>query len=108
MEDSEIVLSVSDQSQLSSLVSWVEATQLVQVQRTSGTPGAGQQGALDSLTLRGGSEALAAALKLLPDFMRAKRADFTMTATMDGAAYFLDLKNVTDITETLQRNLSVY
>jgi Effector Associated Constant Component 1 len=106
VEDSEIMLSVSDQAQLSSLVTWLEQTKRVQVVRTPGTPGAGEQGALDVLTVLGSSQVLITAITILPDFIRAKRSDFTVTATLNGEKYSLNAKNVKDVTETMKRILN--
>ena len=105
MEDSEIMLSVSDQAELSSLVRWLEPMKQVQVVRTPGTPGAGEQGALDVLTVLGSSQVLITAITILPDFIRAKRSDFKVPATLNGTEYSIDAKNVEDVTETMKRIL---
>ena len=53
----------------------------------------------------GSSQVLITAIRILPDFIRAKKSDFKVTATLNGTEYSIDAKNVEDVTETMKRIL---
>lgn len=75
-------LSVSDYSQLTSLADYLRLVAPdVQVTRSSGQLEHGEQGALDLLMIAADSSVLVAALKVLPDFVRSRRAGMSVTVT---------------------------
>lgn len=97
-----ISLSVSDQSQLPSLRYWLRGQQDVEVTVTPGTPGRGEQGAIDVLTLIASSGSLIAAIKILPEFIRSRRSHFRIEITANGEQLSLIASNVaTNIDEVM-------
>jgi hypothetical protein len=82
-----VELSVSDYSQLGSLADYLRlAVPGAQVTRNPGRPGPGEQGALDALMIAADSSVLVAAVNVLPQFLRSRKAGLsvTMTATVKG------------------------
>ena len=75
-DSSEVELRVSDPAQLSALSGWLAGAAPVKVNRVAGRPGPGEQGVVDVLTLLASSTVLAAALKMLPEFIRSRRSNF--------------------------------
>lgn len=59
----QIDITLSDYGQIGSLQSWLMSAAGAQVLRRAGEPGPGEQGALDILTVVGGSSALVAAIQ---------------------------------------------
>jgi hypothetical protein len=98
-------LAVSDQSQLPMLREWLRAQPGVKVGVLPGTPGAGEQGALDVLTVVAGSSGLVAAVKVLPEFIRSRRSGFHIETTARGKKLIIDATNVEDIMPVLERLL---
>jgi Effector Associated Constant Component 1 len=96
---------VSDQAQLRPLARWLADGRDVKVQQTPGTPGEGEQGALDVLTMLAGSSGLIAAIKILPEFIRSRRSGFTITTTVHGRPFTLDATNVDELLPILERLL---
>jgi hypothetical protein len=73
-------LSVSDYAQLGPLVEYLHlALPDVRVTRAPGRPGPGEQGALDLLTVAADSSVLVAVVKVLPEFLRSRKAGLTVT-----------------------------
>lgn len=101
----QVVLSVSDQAQLRSLAVWLDSLWSVKVQQLPGTPGEGEQGSLDVLTVLAGSSGLMAMIKIIPEFIRARRSDFHITMTVKGEPFTLDATNVDEVLPILERLL---
>jgi membrane-associated two-gene conflict system component 1 (EACC1) len=104
-ERHEVELAVSDPAQLSSLRDWLRGQPDVSVAVTPGTPGPGEQGALDVLTVLAGSSGLVAAIKVLPEFIRSRRSGFRIEATVRGEKLVLDATNVDEVLPVLERLL---
>lgn len=100
-----VVLSVSDPSQLRSLAQWLQATKGVRVDRTAGTPGDGELGALEVLAVVASSSVLVAAIKVLPEFLRAKRSGISITMTLKDQPFTVDATNVDEVMPILERLL---
>ena len=100
-----IGLAVSDQAQLSSLRDWLRGTPGVAVSVVPGTPGVGEQGALDVLSVVAGSSGLVAAIKVLPEFIRSRRSSFRIETTVRGEKLILDATNVDEVLPILDRLL---
>lgn len=101
-----ISLAVSDQSQLASLRRWLREVPQVSVEITSVRPGPGEQGAVDVLTIVASAPTLIAAIKMLPEFIRSRRAGFRIEATVRGKKFVLDATNSEDLLAVLDRFLN--
>jgi hypothetical protein len=100
-----VVLAVSDPTELSSLVEWLRRAGPARAERTAGAPGPGELGAHDVLTLLGGSAALVAAVKILPEFLRARRSGLTVTVKARDRTVTVDATNVDNVLPVLERVL---
>jgi hypothetical protein len=100
-----IEFSVSDYAELGSLQEFLGWTPDVRILRIAGRPDAGEQGALDVLTVLAGSSGLVAALKVIPEFLRSRRTGLLITTTVKGKQFTLDATNVDDIMPILERLL---
>ncbi|MEV6005389.1 hypothetical protein AB0M29_01125 [Streptomyces sp. NPDC051976] len=102
---SSVEISVSDPGEARSLREWLSDAPGVSVETRPGVPGPGEQGVLDSLLMAGSGGALVAALKVVPDFIRSRRSNVSITATVNGQPFTLDAENVEDVMEILERLL---
>ncbi|WP_327713489.1 hypothetical protein OG912_20650 [Streptomyces sp. NBC_00464] len=100
-----VKLAVHPQSELSSLRKWLTLTPGVEVHQEAGTPGSGEQGAFDTLSVVAGSTGLVAAIRVLPQYLRAKRSDVAVTVEVRGKKLTVDAKNVEEIMPILERLL---
>lgn len=106
-----IELAVSDPSQLSSLRDWLREGLRTQpgfeVTVVAGTPGPGELGVLDVVSVLAGSSGVAvvAAIKTLPDFIRSRRSGFRIETTVHGRPFVLDATNVDDVMPILEQLL---
>jgi len=98
-------LAVSDPAQMSPLTGWLTAIGRLQVERTSGHPAAGEQGAIDVLTIMASSSALIAAIRILPEFIRSRRSGFHIEVTLKGKTFTIDASNVGDVLPVLEKLL---
>jgi hypothetical protein len=103
-ETEQIEVSVSDYSEIGALQRWLSAVDGVRVSRLEGQPGDGQQGVLDALVLAAGGGA-AAALRTLPEFLRARRSGLSITTTFKGRKFRLDATNVDEVMPIIERFL---
>lgn len=92
-----IQLAVSDPSQLRPLRDWMRGQADVDVTVSAGTPGPGELGALDVLSVVAGSSGVVAAVRTLPEFIRARRTGFRLEMTIHGERFILDATNVDDV-----------
>jgi hypothetical protein len=100
-----IELAVSEQKELTSLGKWLATAPGAEVSRVAGRPGAGEQGALDTLTVLGGSGALIAAVRVLPQYLRSRRTGLRITMKFRGEEFTLEATNIDDIMPVLERLL---
>lgn len=104
-EDSERVeLIVSDPSELGPLqefLSWTAPG--TDVSRIAGTPGVGEQGALDVLLVLASSSGVVTAIKVLPEFLKARRTGLTITATVKGKPFKMTATNVDEVMPILEK-----
>ncbi|HLK01879.1 MAG TPA: hypothetical protein VKU39_18510 [Streptosporangiaceae bacterium] len=78
-------LSVSDYAQLGSLREYLRlVAPTVDVTRSAGRAGPGEQGALDVLMVAADSSVLIAVVKVLPEFLRSRKPGSTVTVTIKG------------------------
>jgi hypothetical protein len=92
-----IALAVSDPSQLRALRDWMRGQADVTVTVSAGTPGAGELGVLDVLSVVASSSGVVAAVRTLPEFIRARRSGFRIEMTIRGDRFILDATNVDDV-----------
>jgi hypothetical protein len=101
-----IELVVSDPSQVLPLRDWLRGQPAVTVATRPGTPGSGELGGvLDVVTVVAGSSGLVAAIRTLPDFIRARRAGIRIQATIRGRRITLDATNVEDVMPIVEKLL---
>ena len=87
-------LSVSDYAQLRSLAEYLRlASPGMQVTRSPGRPGRGEQGALDVLIIAADSSVLVAAIKVLPEFLRFRAKGLSVTVTVKDKKLIVDKRN---------------
>lgn len=103
MDEAGIELTVSDPAELRSLGDWLRSVPGLRVARESGSPAAGEQGALDYLELLAGSSVLVAAVRMIPDFLRARRAGLTVTVTRRGEKLTIRADDAEDVLPVLER-----
>ncbi|WP_432893034.1 effector-associated constant component EACC1 [Kribbella sp. CA-245084] len=95
---------VSDQAELRALREWLQAAGPgVQVVQQASVPEAGQQGALDYLSVLAGSAGLVAAIRVLPEYLRSRRSTITLRVKMKGQDFSITAENVTDVMPVLER-----
>jgi hypothetical protein len=99
-----VEFSVSDQSQLGSLLNWLRGQHSdVQIVRTPSPPDPNEQGGLDFLTVIGSSSVLVAAIKTLPDFIRSRRSGFKIETTINGEKFIISGANMKNFSSILER-----
>jgi len=92
-----ITLEVSDQSQLASLREHLRRIPGTDVTQVPGKSGSGELGAWDVLQVAAaGSGVLAVAIKTLPEFIRSRRSDITITITSGEKSITLTVTNAED------------
>jgi hypothetical protein len=84
---------------------WLHANPAVTVTQRPGSLGAGEQGALDYLTVLASSGGLIAAIKILPEFLRSRRAGITITLKAKDKEITLDATNVDNVMPIVRRIL---
>jgi hypothetical protein len=92
-----VEFSVSDYGQLRSLQEWLSEIPGTRVQRTAGAPGAGELGALDVITVLASSSGLIAAIRVIPEFLKARRSSLSVTAKVHGKEFSINASNVKDL-----------
>lgn len=100
-----ITLAVSDQTQLSSLHTWLRGLPGVTVAVVPGKPAPGELGVLDVVTVLAGSAGVATAIRTLPDFIRSRRSGLRIETTINGQPFTLDATNVDEVMPILERLL---
>jgi len=101
-----IEFAVSDYAQIGSLQDWLCSTPGVEVIRSPGSPGAGEMGALDVLTVVAGSSGLVAAIRIIPEFLRSRRSGLSVTAIVKGEKFTMTASNVKEIMPIVERLLN--
>ncbi len=101
-----IELSVSDYGQIAALHEWLSSVPGVSVRRVAGIPGPGELGALDVLVAVAGSGGLVAAIRVIPEFLKARRSSITVNATVNGEMFSITASNVESVMPILERALN--
>lgn len=100
-------LAVSDPSQLGPLQEFLGlAAPDTGLSRIAREPGAGEQGALDVLALLASSSGLVAAIRVLPEFLRSRRKNVSITMTVRGEPLTLTATNIDEVMPILERILN--
>jgi Effector Associated Constant Component 1 len=100
---SSIELAVSDYGQITALYDWLSSVPDLSVRRVAGIPGAGELGVLDVVVVVAGSGGLVAAIRVIPEFLKARRSSITITATIGGEKFSITASNVKDVMPILER-----
>jgi hypothetical protein len=98
-----LVVSVSDQRELRSLRDWFRSVRDVSVTQEAGETQDGELGALDYVTVIAGSGGLIAAIRILPEFIRARRPELKITMTVQDKKFTIDAKNVDDVMPIVEK-----
>jgi membrane-associated two-gene conflict system component 1 (EACC1) len=99
-----IELAVSDPSEFRSLRQWLARVPGIDVAQKAAEPMHGELGAVEILTILGsGSGALAVAVRTLPEFIRSRRSDVTITAKVKGEEFTLRASNVADVNAVISK-----
>jgi len=102
-----IQVTVSNAAEIGALHDRFSHVSDVQVTRTPGQPGAGEQGgALDILTAIGSSGGLIALIRTIPGYLRARRSGLSVHTTIKGKEFKLTLDNVDDVIPIIERLLN--
>src|ERR1700730_13912469 len=93
-----IEVMVSDLSAFRPLREWLTRVPAAEVGQVAGSPRSGEQGAWDVLTiLASSSGVLAVAVRSLPEFIRSRRSDLTITVKVDGREFTLKASNLDEV-----------
>jgi hypothetical protein len=97
---------VSDHVQMGSLVDYLHlSVPGLQVTRSPGRAGPGEQGALDVLLLAADSSVLVAVVNVLPQFLRSRKTATTVTMTVRGKRLTVTADNAEEVTSIVERFL---
>lgn len=105
LDGEEISLAVSELAELGVLRAWLSQVSQLELEIAPGTPGPGEQGVQDVLTVLASAPALIAAVKVLPEFIRSRRSGFRIEATVRGRKFVVDATNSEDLLAALERLL---
>lgn len=101
-----VEVTFSDPAEFLALRRWLGRAPGVRVEQRAGVPLPGEQGVWDVLAvLASGSGVLAVALQTLPEFIRSRRADLSITLKTDGRELKLDATNIADAQSLIDRFL---
>lgn len=100
-----IHLALTDPAQLRFLEVRLRELSGVDVTRESDSPRAGELGGGDWLAVVAGSSGLVAAIKVLPEFLRARRSDLKVTCVVKGEKVTVEVTNLEDVMPVLEKML---
>jgi hypothetical protein len=104
-EPQSIELSLSDYAEIGALYERLRQVPDAMVSRTEGRPTAGEQGALDVLTVIASSSGLVAAIRTIPGYLQARRSGISVMTTVKGKQFTLTATNVSDVVPIIERLL---
>lgn len=103
-----VELSISDHSELGSLRQLLARIPGVDVHQISGSPGPGEQGAFDYLqlatTAAGSGGALVLAIRTIPEFIRSRRRDVSVTVKTGDTEVTITAANAQDAVTLLEKS----
>ncbi|MFF1400818.1 hypothetical protein ACFVZD_44740 [Streptomyces sp. NPDC058287] len=101
-----VALSVSDQAETRSLREHLRRNRNITVEQCAGAPGPGEQGVWDFLQVTAASGGmLVIAIKTLPDFIRSRRADVSVTVKTDEKEIVITAANTEDALRLMEKAL---
>jgi hypothetical protein len=99
-------IAVSDVSEFRALRAWLDRVPGIEVSVQADSPVPGRLGAWDTMTLLAGSGGtLAVALRALPEFIRSRRSNVSVTVTARGRKVTLDARNVDEVIPLIEKIL---
>jgi hypothetical protein len=105
-DEGRIEFRLSDNAQLSSLQGTLSLLPTTRVKRAAGSPPRpGELGAADYLSAIGGSSALLMLIRMLPDFLRARRSDLNVEVSYKGKTVRVDATNLDQVMPILEMML---
>jgi Effector Associated Constant Component 1 len=106
-QERKLSLVVSDQSQLRFLEASLRGFPGLQVARVPSAPAAGRLGVGEVIEVVASSSGLVAAIRTLPDFLKARRSDIKITCSVEHQALTVEISNanVEEILPALERIL---
>jgi hypothetical protein len=102
-----IELAVSDASQLAALGDWLRNQPGVNVTAATGPPDSGDPGVLDLLSVAASRSGVVAAIRTLPEFIRARRSGFRIELAVRGERFVIDATNVEEVLPLMERLFDV-
>jgi hypothetical protein len=101
-----IQLSVSDHSDIGALQARLREVPGAEITRTAARSAPGEQGALDVLTALGAtSSVLVAVVRVIPGYLRARRAGISVTTTVNGKDFTLTSEDADKVMPIIERLL---
>lgn len=100
-----IEFALSDYAEIGSLQEYLGLATDIHIERLPGRPGASEQGALDILAVVAAARVLVAVVKTIPEFLRSRRSNFSVTTTFKGKKFVLTARNVKEELPALLRLL---
>jgi hypothetical protein len=76
-----------------------------QIRVAGGAPVPGEQGAADVLILLASSSGVVTAIRMLPEFLKARKSGVIITATLNGEPFTLTATNIDEVMPVLERIL---
>ena len=106
-QERKLSLVISDQSQLRFLEASLRDFPGLDVARVQSTPAAGQLGVGEVIEVVASSSGLVAAIRTLPDFLKARRSDVKITCSVEHQPVTVEITNanIEEILPTLERML---
>lgn len=99
-------VSVSEPAELRSLREHLRRQPDIEVTQVPGSPGPGEQGAWDVLQILAASGgAVAVAIKTLPEFIRSRRSDVTVTVKSPHRTVTVTATNIDDVMPMVEKLL---
>lgn len=98
--------SIPDHAELAALARFLGlAVPGLQVERSAGRPGPGQQGALDWVTIAASSSVISTAIKVLPRFLEARKPGLSVEVKVKGSSVSVSGANLDEAMQVIDRAL---
>lgn len=101
-----VALSVSDQAEISSLRAHLHRNRDIAVEQRAGAPGPGEQGIWDFLQVTAATGGLlVVAIRTLPEFIRSRRTDVSVTVKKGDQEVVITAANAEDALRLMEKAL---
>jgi hypothetical protein len=104
-DDVALEVVVSDPSEMTALMNRLRAQRIGEVRTRFVPPASGEQGGHDVIVALASSGGLLALLRMLPEFLRARRSNLRIETTVKGEKFVLKADNVAEVMPILERFL---